>query len=117
MIKKALLSTLLLSHLVANDGEALAERLCGECHLMGVTSKEKIDNMKAPPYWALAKKARESYATYDEQVAYIIDYSLDPNEAKMLFPIQTKERFGVMPSLSGKVNKEELKEIAGYILR
>lgn len=116
MLKKTLLVVGLGTFLVASDAEVLAEKKCGECHVMGVTSKEKIDNMKAPPYWAIAKKVREAYDTHDKQVDFIVDYSLNPAKEKMLFPEQTIKMFGVMPSQEGKVTKDELKLISTYIL-
>ncbi|MDX9813256.1 MAG: cytochrome c [Sulfurimonadaceae bacterium] len=116
-MKKYLLLTLFFAlTLVANEGEELAVKHCGECHLMGVTSKEKLDNMKAPPYWALAKKAREAYGTYEEQATYIIEYAKSPNEQMMLFPKQTIEKFGKMPPLKDKISDKELKAIADYTL-
>ena len=33
----------------SNEAEELAVEKCGGCHLMGVVSKEKLKNMKAPP--------------------------------------------------------------------
>lgn len=102
--------------LASESPEDLATKKCGECHLMGAITKEKLDNMKAPPYWAIAKKAAERYKTKEESINYIIDYSLQPSEEKMLFPIETKERFGVMPSLQGKVSEEEIRIISTYIL-
>lgn len=116
-MKKYLLTILLLNiFLIADEGEELAVKHCGECHLMGVTSKEKLDNMKAPPYWALARKAREAYEDKSRQIAYIIDYAQSPSKEKMLFPIQTIEKFGAMPPLKEKISKEDLEKIAKYTL-
>ncbi|MDD3476851.1 MAG: c-type cytochrome [Sulfurimonas sp.] len=100
----------------SESAEELATKKCGECHLMGEITKEKLDNMKAPPYWAIAKKARERYENEEDKIKYIIDYALNPSEDKMLFPIETKKKFGVMPSLEGKVTAEEIKIISTYIL-
>lgn len=99
------------------DAEILAEKKCGECHLMGVTSKEKLDKMKAPPYWAIARKTKEAFATNEERVKFIVDYTFNPKEEKMLFAKDAKTRFGLMPSQEGKVSKEEIELISTYILR
>ncbi len=101
----------------ANENEDLAVKHCGGCHVMGVTSKEKLDNMKAPPYWALAKKAREHFDTQQKQLAYIVDYALNPSEDKMLFPKATIEKFGHMPPLDGKIAKDDVQKAALYILQ
>jgi hypothetical protein len=102
--------------MASGEAEDLAVKKCGECHLMGVVSAEKLKNMKAPPYWAIAKKAREAYDTKEDQIKYIVDYALNPAEEKMLFPKETKNMFGVMPSLKGKVTEDESRQIAGYII-
>ena len=108
-----LTSTLLLA---SQSSEELAVKHCGECHLMGKITKDKLKKMKAPPYWALAKMANQKYTAREDKVKYIIDYALNPAEDKMLFPHQTRDRFGVMPSQKGKVTEAQIKEISNYIL-
>ncbi len=100
----------------STEAEELAVKKCGECHLMGVVSAEKLKNMKAPPYWAIAKKAREAYDKKEDKINYIVDYALNPSEDKMLFPKDTVRLFGVMPSQIGKVSEEEIRIISEYIL-
>lgn len=100
----------------SQNAEELANQKCGSCHLMGAITKEKLNNMKAPPYWAIAKKAKERYENNEERVKYIIDYTLSPDESKMLFPKETKEKFGVMPSQKDKVTEDEIRLIYEYIL-
>ncbi|MGE0738693.1 c-type cytochrome [Sulfurimonas sp.] len=111
-----IIGTLVLASASDADVEALAVAKCGECHLMGEITKEKLSNMKAPPYWAIAKKAREKYEKEEDKIKYIVDYAFSPTEDKMLFPKETKEKFGVMPSLKGKVTQEEIRQISTYIL-
>lgn len=100
----------------AEKAERLAVEKCGACHLMGAITKDKLDNMKAPPYWAIAKKANERYDSKEKKIQYIVEYTLDPSEERMLFPKETKDRFGVMPSQKDKVTEEEIKIISEYIL-
>lgn len=94
----------------------LAESKCGGCHLVNIITKEKLNNMSAPPIWAVTKKVRTAYPDRGEQVQFIVDFSLNPSEDKMLFPKETKKLFGVMPSQKGLVSKEDLKDIAEFIL-
>jgi len=100
----------------SSEGEELAVKKCGECHLMGVVSEEKLKNMKAPPYWAITKKARETYENKEDKIKYIVDYAISPSEDKMLFPKDTIRLFGVMKSQKDKVTESELKLIAEYII-
>lgn len=103
--------------LQASDNiESLAENKCGACHLVGKITKEKLNRMAAPPSWALAKKVKTAYPNRLEGINFIVDYTLNPSEDKMLFPKETKERFGVMPSQKGALTDKELRAIAEYIL-
>jgi len=119
-MKKTLTTALLIATstlLLANPAtEELAVKHCGECHLMGKITKAKLKKMKAPPYWALAKMAKLKYTSKEDMVNYIADYALNPAEEKMLFPHETRDRFGVMPSQKGKVTEAQIKEISNYIL-
>jgi hypothetical protein len=120
VMKKILCLSLLVASFTllsaSTEAEELAVKKCGECHLMGVVSAEKLKNMKAPPYWAIAKKAREAYDKKEDKINYIVDYALNPSEDKMLFPKDTVRLFGVMPSQIGKVSEEEIRIISEYIL-
>lgn len=111
-----LIATLTFFAQASEDVANLAEEKCGSCHLMGAVTKEKIENIKAPPYWGMSKKVREAYKTEAERIDFIVDYSLNPSEDKMLFPQETKTRFGLMPSLKGKATEDEIRKIAEYFL-
>lgn len=120
-MKKIITATLIMlstSLLLASNSspEELAVKHCGECHLMGEITKDKLDKMKAPPYWALAKMAKLKYSSKEDMINYIADYALNPAEEKMLFPHETRDRFGVMPSQKGKVTEAQVKKISQYIL-
>lgn len=119
-MKKLLLLPLLIAASTllqaSEDIEALAESKCGKCHLMGAVTKEKIKNIQAPPYWGMAKKVKAAYSSEEEMIAFIVDYSLNPSADKMLFPKETKDRFGIMPSVKGKATEEEIRKIAKYFL-
>ena len=100
----------------SENAEELANQKCGACHLMGAITKEKLDRMVAPPYWAIAKKVKQASNNREEAVKFIVDYTLNPAKEKMLFPKETVEKFGLMPSQKGSVSEDEIKQIAGYIL-
>lgn len=103
-------------HVQASGIESLAENKCGGCHLIGKITKEKLNKMSAPPWWALAKKVKVAYANRLDGINFIVNYTLNPSEDKMLFPKETKERFGMMPSQKGALSDDELRAIAEYIL-
>lgn len=119
-MKKLLSLSLILATsglLFASDGaEELANEKCGSCHLMGAISKEKLDRMVAPPYWSISKKVKQASDNKEAAIKFIVDYTINPSEEKMLFPKETKEKFGLMPSQKGNVTEDEIAKIAEYIL-
>jgi len=98
------------------ENENLATEKCGACHLMGKITKEKLNRMAAPPYWAIAKNVKLKYPNKIDGINFMMDFTINPAENKMLFPKETKERFGLMPSQKDNVTKDELKNIINYIL-
>ncbi|EQB40709.1 hypothetical protein M947_00220 [Sulfurimonas hongkongensis] len=118
-MKKILLATILVTSSLLAQGsevETLAVEKCGSCHLIGPITKEKLNNMSAPPSWALAKKVNTAYPDRADAIAFIVDYTMSPSEDKMLFSHKTKERFGVMPSQKDMISKDELRAVAKYII-
>ncbi len=119
-MRKLLLLPFLLSSSIwamsPEDVETLAENKCNECHLIGKLTRDSFKEIKAPPAWGIARKVKEKYKNRLNGIDYIVDYAINPDSKKMLFPKETIERFGHMPSQKGKVTEEELREIAKYIL-
>ena len=112
----ALILTMSSLLLASSNGESLAEEKCGSCHLGGVLSAKKVKNIKAPPYWGMARVVSNAYDNNTDRINFIVDYTLNPSEDKMLFPKATKDRFGLMPSQKGNVTEDEIREIAKYFL-
>ena len=100
----------------APDGEALAEQKCTPCHLVTEITPERLKEMSAPPMWGVVKKIQSRFTAREEAVAFLIDYTMNPAKEKMLFPAETAERFGVMPSQQGNLSAEELRAIAEHLI-
>ncbi|MCK9490924.1 MAG: cytochrome c [Sulfurimonas sp.] len=118
-MKKILLVTILVtSSLFAqtSDIETLAVEKCGSCHLIGAITKDKLNNMSAPPSWALSKKVKAAYPNKTDAIEFIVEYTMSPSEDKMLFSHKTKERFGIMPSQKEMISEDELRAVAEYII-
>ncbi|MGB5966304.1 MAG: c-type cytochrome [Sulfurimonadaceae bacterium] len=99
-------------------GAQLSEEKCTSCHMTSSSSaKLKDGKMGAPPMWGVMKKVKNHFKTEEDGIAFIIDYTMDPSEEKMLFPEATKEYFGLMPSMRETVTDEEMKIIAEYLYR
>ena len=100
------------------DGEQLAQKHCASCHLI-TSNSDRLTNgkMGGPPMWGVLKKMKQKFPTQEEATSYIMSYALEPSEEKMLFPQATRDYFGVMPSVQGKVTKAELQAIANYLYK
>lgn len=105
--------------LTATDkGAQLTDEKCTSCHMTSSSSTKLIGGeMGAPPMWGVMKKVKNSFKTKEEGIAFIIDYTMDPTEDKMIFPTAAKEHFGLMPSMRETVTDEEMKLIAEYLYR
>ena len=96
--------------------QEMVDNTCGTCHLTGKVSKEKLNRMAAPPMWGVAKKIKVNIQNKQEQIKFMIDFVLNPNPKKMLFPQETIDRFGYMPSQKDIISKKDLQTIAEYLL-
>ena len=118
-MKKLLLSALVMVGLtslgVADDhnGEELFKEKCISCHL--IYKPEDMSQIKAPPLQMMVWKLGKTFNHDPEKFeAHINDFVLNPTIEKALCP--AVKRFGVMPSLEGKITKEELAVIAEWIV-
>jgi len=121
-MKKRILATLLLSSFsllsASESGQELLDAKCTACHMTS-SSSGKLANgkMGGPPMWGIMKKVKVRYKEQSEGEAFVSDYALEPSKDKMLFPQATIDYFGEMPSMQGKVTKEELDQIAKYLYK
>ena len=121
-MKKTLLISLLLSTatlLSASDttaGAKLVDDICTACHMTSGSRDQLTDGkMGGPPMWGVTKKIRNKYPAKEDRIAFIMDYTMNPSKEKMLFPQATRDYFGVMPSMKGKVTESEMRQIAEYL--
>lgn len=122
-MKKILTIVLLLNTLsllnASENAKELTEKKCSQCHMIdSMTDTKKADGkIAAPPMWGVMRKLRENFKTREEALAFLIEYTINPDEKKMLFPKATKEYFGLMPSQKGKLTNKELEIIANYLYK
>ncbi len=96
--------------------QEMVDNTCGACHLTGKVSKEKLERMTAPPMWGIATKIKAHIQGEQEQIDFMVDFVLNPDPKKMLFPQETIARFGYMPSQKDTISKDDLQAIAKYLL-
>ena len=118
MLKRATMALLALSVTVMasqKDMDSISERECGSCHIIFTMSKEKVQNIAAPPFWAIATKVKKAYPNRLDGIAFVVEYVKHPSKEKMLFPPATIEHFGLMPPQS-HLDDAQIRDIAIYML-
>ena len=120
-MKIKIVMTLLLGSFIslsaAQSAQELLEEKCTYCHMTSSSTKTRSDKIVAPPMWGVMKKMRENFNNDKDAIDFLVNYSMNPSEDKMIFPAATKEYFGLMPSLKGKASKEELEIIAKFLYK
>lgn len=112
--------------LLGSDGYEIFKRECQQCHIELISKKDALKNFKklqAPPMVEVSNRLKENIIIADDDedvkqrviIAFIKDYIDNPAvEATMCNPMAV-EKFGVMPSLKGKLSEEEKQAVAQWI--
>ena len=116
MFKKSLLLLSLTGALFANDGETLVKRHCAACHMLEKPEPQQMGNFSAPPFDAVMFHLKDAIKGKEAQKAFILDYVFDPSASKSVCESNKVAKFGVMPSMKGKINKDHLSLIADYLI-
>lgn len=125
------LSTLILFlapfDLSAADGYSVYQKHCMRCHSELMEKKEVlkvIHTLKAPPMNEVSNRLRENIVITDDDddvkrrvtIAFIKDYIENPSiQYSMCHPMAI-EKFGIMPSLKGKLSENERQAVAEWII-
>ncbi len=104
------------SFATASTGEELTKKNCATCHILTVPKPEQIPTLKAPAMEAVLFHVKLAYPKAEEQKAFILDYIQNPSESKSVCESNKVSKFGVMPSVKGKVLVKDLESIADYII-
>ena len=100
----------------ASTGEELLKTNCASCHMLSVPRPEQIPTLKAPAMEAVLFHVKAVFPKEAEQKAFILDYIQNPVESKSVCESNKVAKFGVMPSLKGKVSIKDLESITDYII-
>lgn len=125
------LSTLILFlapfDLSAADGYKVYQKHCMKCHAELMEKKEVLNvihTLKAPPMNEVSNRLRENIVITDDDddvkrrvtIAFIKDYIENPSiQYSMCHPMAI-EKFGIMPSLKGKLSETERQAVAEWII-
>jgi mono/diheme cytochrome c family protein/Spy/CpxP family protein refolding chaperone len=102
--------------LFAVDGKALMKEKCATCHMTETPTYEQMGTFSAPPFDAVAFHLKDAIQGKEAQKAFILDYVMNPSASKSVCESNKVAKYGVMPSMKGKVSQEELSAIADYLL-
>ena len=100
----------------ASNGEALLKNNCASCHMLVAPTPNMIPTLKAPPMDAVLFHVKADYPKVADQKAFIVDFVQNPVESKSVCESNKVTKFGVMPSLKGKVSVKDLETISDYII-
>lgn len=111
----------------AAEGYSVYQKHCMQCHAELMEKKEVlklIHTLKAPPMNEVSSRLRENIVIADEDedvkrrvtIAFIKDYIEHPSiQYSMCHPMAI-EKFGIMPSLKGKLSENERQAVAEWII-
>ena len=110
---------LLVSPITAGENakaKTLIQNNCASCHTLGMPNPSTISSLPAPPMNAIIFHVKNEIKSYEKQKEFIVNYALKPQPELSVCDMTKVEKFGVMPSLKGKVSKENLTLIATNLL-
>jgi len=101
-------------------GEKLFNKNCAECHakVLGITNNGGYENRyitPAPYITDLVAKLKVKTASKKEFTRFIQEYIQNPDKRKSLYGKRAIKKFGLMPSLKGVLNNQDIEELSTYL--
>ena len=108
------------------DGYKIYQKHCASCHIEMMEKKEVIKHLhtlKAPPMVEVSHRLKENVLIADDDddvkrrviIAFVKDYIENPDiQYSMCHPMAI-EKFGIMPSLKGKLSEKERQSVAEWV--
>jgi len=96
--------------------QVLIQNNCASCHTLGMLHPSTISSLPAPPMNAVIFHLKSEHKSYEKQKKFIVNYALEPKPEQSVCDMTKVKKFGVMPSLKGKISKENLNRIAIHLL-
>jgi hypothetical protein len=112
--------------LLAADGYKVYKDNCMKCHAEMMTKTEALKSfksLKAPPMMEVSNKLKENIHIMDGDedvkrrvvIAFIKDYIENPSVQYSMCEPMAIEKFGIMPSLKGKLNADQQQTVSEWI--
>jgi len=113
--------------LMGADGYTVYQKHCSQCHVEMMEKKEVLKvlhTLKAPPMIEVSNRLKENIIIADEDedvkrrvtITFIKDYIENPSVQYSMCHPMAIEKFGIMPSLKGKLSEEERQSVAEWII-
>ena len=116
MKKTLLLLSFISTMIYASNGAELTKANCASCHMLTTPTPDMIPDMKAPPIDAEMFHINLVMKKKKENKDFIVDYVQYPDASKSVCETNKVQRYGVMPSLKGKVSEKDLAIIAEHMI-
>ena len=116
MRKTLLLLSLTSTMMFASSGAELTKTNCASCHMLTTPTPDMIPTMTAPAMDAVMFHINLGMSDKKEIKAFIMDYAINPKASKSVCESNKVQKFGVMPSLKGKVSEKDLGTIADHMM-
>lgn len=108
------------------DGYTVYQKQCMKCHVEMMEKQEvvkKLGSLKAPPMVEVSHRLKENIIIADEDsdvkrrviIAFIKDYIENPSVQYSMCSSMAIEKFGIMPSLKGKLSSSERQAVAEWV--
>ncbi|MGD9655239.1 MAG: cytochrome c [Sulfuricurvum sp.] len=125
-MKLFLLSITTSMMLSAADGYGIYQNFCASCHAEMLSKEEVLKNinaLKAPPMVEVSNRLKANIRIADNDndikrrviTAFIKDYIQNPDIMYSMCEPMALEKFGVMPSLKGKLSEEQRQSVAEWV--
>lgn len=108
------------------DGYAVYKKHCMKCHAEMMEKSEVVKHLptlKAPPMVEVSNRLKENVTINDDDddvkrrviIAFIKDYIENPSVQYSMCHPMAIEKFGIMPSLKGKLKAAERQAVAEWV--
>ncbi|HEX5710307.1 MAG TPA: c-type cytochrome [Sulfuricurvum sp.] len=110
----------------AADGYKVYQKQCMQCHVEMMEKSEVLKvfkTLKAPPMVEVSNRLKENIRINDDDemikrrvvVAFVKDYIENPSIDYSMCHLGAIDRFGIMPSLKGKLTEDERQAVAEWV--
>ncbi len=116
MIKQSLiLLALTSSTLLATTPAELLKSNCASCHILTTPTPDILPTLEAPAMEAVMLHVKMVHKDKNASRAFILDYTQNPDKTKSVCESNKVAKFGVMPTLKGKVSPDDIGTISDYL--